>query len=90
MIPKIADRHRSRQACIYIRPSTLAQVCAIAGTVVIDEDGVYNPADFNDGLALGMKGTFAQAELHMARHRMPEAAERAAARVGYRRFITMP
>jgi DNA invertase Pin-like site-specific DNA recombinase len=153
MIPKIADRHLSRQACIYIRQSTLAQVrfhqestdrqynlmnkarslgwsqeqirvldrdlgksgaaastrtdfktlvgdvamghvgaifsleasrlarsnqdwhrllelCAITGTVVIDEDGVYDPADFNDGLVLGMKGTFAQAELHIIRARL--------------------
>jgi DNA invertase Pin-like site-specific DNA recombinase len=153
MIPKIADRHLARQACIYIRQSTLAQVrfhqestdrqynlmnkarslgwtqeqirvldrdlgksgaaastrtdfkalvgdvamghvgaifsleasrlarsnqdwhrllelCAITGTIVIDEDGVYDPADFNDGLVLGMKGTFAQAELHIIRARL--------------------
>ncbi|MGA8157820.1 MAG: recombinase family protein [Rhodoplanes sp.] len=145
MISKIADRHLSRQACIYIRQSTLAQVrsnqestdrqynllnkarslgwnpeqirildrdlgqsgaaatkradfktlvsdvamgqigaifaleasrlarsnqdwhrllelCAITGTLVIDEDGCYDPAEFNDSLVLGMKGTFAQAE----------------------------
>jgi DNA invertase Pin-like site-specific DNA recombinase len=37
---------------------------------VIDEDGVYDPADFNDGLVLGMKGTFAQAELHIIRARL--------------------
>jgi DNA invertase Pin-like site-specific DNA recombinase len=153
MHPKIADRHLSRQACIYIRQSTLAQVrfnqestdrqynlvtkarslgwsqqqirvldqdlgksgsaastrtdfktlvgdvamghvgaifsleasrlarsnqdwhrllelCAITGTLVIDEDGVYCPAEFNDGLVLGMKGTFAQAELHIIRARL--------------------
>ena len=150
---KIADRHLSRQACIYVRQSTLAQVrfnqestdrqyslmdkarslgwkqeqirvfdrdlgksgatastrtdfktlvgdvamghvgaifsleasrlarsnqdwhrllelCAITGTLVIDEDGIYSPADFNDGLVLGMKGTFAQAELHIIRARL--------------------
>jgi DNA invertase Pin-like site-specific DNA recombinase len=153
MHPKITDRHLSRQACIYIRQSTLAQVrfnqestdrqynlvnkarslgwsqeqirvldqdlgksgsaastrtdfntlvgdvamghvgaifsleasrlarsnqdwhrllelCAITGTLVIDEDGVYCPAEFNDGLVLGMKGTFAQAELHIIRARL--------------------
>ena len=37
---------------------------------MIDEDGVYDPADFNDGLVLGMKGTFAQAELHIIRARL--------------------
>jgi hypothetical protein len=149
MISKIADRHLSREACIYIRQSTMGQVrfnqesterqynlaskaqslgwnseririldrdlgqsgartthredfktlvrdvamgqvgaifsleasrlarsnqdwhpllelCAITGTLVIDEDGCYDPAEFNDGLVLGMKGTFAQAELHIS------------------------
>jgi len=36
----------------------------------IDEDGIYSPADFNDGLVLGIKGTFAQAELHIIRARL--------------------
>jgi Site-specific recombinases, DNA invertase Pin homologs len=153
MISKIADRHLSREACIYIRQSTMGQVrfnqesterqynlaskaqslgwsseririldrdlgqsgarttnredfktlvsdvamsqvgaifsleasrlarsnqdwhrllelCAITGTLVIDEDGCYDPAEFNDGLVLGMKGTFAQAELHIIRARL--------------------
>jgi DNA invertase Pin-like site-specific DNA recombinase len=153
MISKIADRHLSREACIYIRQSTMGQVrfnqesterqynlaskaqslgwssqririldrdlgqsgarttnredfktlvsdvamsqvgaifsleasrlarsnqdwhrllelCAITGTLVINEDGCYDPAEFNDGLVLGMKGTFAQAELHIIRARL--------------------
>ena len=37
---------------------------------MIDEDGCYNPADFNDGLLLGLKGTMAQAELHLLRGRL--------------------
>ena len=48
----------------------LLELCAITGTLVIDEDGVYDPANFNDGLVLGMKGTFAQAELHILRARL--------------------
>src|ERR1700694_813276 len=48
----------------------LLELCAITGTLVIDEDGCYNPAEFNDGLVLGMKGTFAQAELHTIRARL--------------------
>ena len=36
----------------------------------IDEDGCYDPSDFNDSLVLGMKGTFAQAELHIIRSRL--------------------
>ena len=43
----------------------LLEFCAITGTLVIDEDGCYHPADFNDSLVLGLKGTFAQAELHI-------------------------
>ena len=48
----------------------LLELCAITGTLVIDEDGCYDPVDFNDGLVLGMKGTFAQAELHIIRARL--------------------
>lgn len=48
----------------------LIQICAWAETLVIDEDGCYDPADFNDGLLLGLKGTLAQAELHFLRARL--------------------
>ena len=48
----------------------LLELCAITSTLVIDEDGCYDPAEFNDSLILGMKGTFAQAELHIIRARL--------------------
>ena len=48
----------------------LLELCALTDTLVIDEDGCYNPADFNDGLLLGLKGTMAQAELHFLRARL--------------------
>jgi DNA invertase Pin-like site-specific DNA recombinase len=48
----------------------LLELCAFTGTIVIDEDGCYDPADFNDGLLLGLKGTMAQAELHFLRARL--------------------
>jgi DNA invertase Pin-like site-specific DNA recombinase len=48
----------------------LLELCALTETLVIDEDGCYNPADFNDGLLLGLKGTMAQAELHLLRGRL--------------------
>ena len=38
----------------------LLELCAVTRTLVFDGDGCYNPADFNDSLVLGMKGTFAQ------------------------------
>ncbi len=48
----------------------LIELCALTGTLVIDEDGCYDPSDFNDGLLLGLKGTLAQAELHFLRARL--------------------
>lgn len=48
----------------------LLELCALTSTLVIDEDGCYNPADFNDGLLLGLKGTMAAAELHLLRGRL--------------------
>ena len=48
----------------------LLQLCALTQTLVIDEDGCYDPSDFNDGLLLGLKGTMAQAELHFLRQRL--------------------
>jgi DNA invertase Pin-like site-specific DNA recombinase len=48
----------------------LLELCAFTGTLVIDEDGCYDPADFNDGLLLGLKGAMAQAELHFLHARL--------------------
>jgi len=48
----------------------LLELCALTRTLVIDDDGCYDPADFNDGLLLGLKGTMAQAELHFLRARL--------------------
>ena len=39
----------------------LIEICGITRTLIIDEDGCYDPSDFNDGLLLGLKGTMAQA-----------------------------
>src|SRR3989338_2122475 len=35
----------------------LLEICAFSGTLILDEDGVYDPAHFNDRLLLGLKGT---------------------------------
>jgi DNA invertase Pin-like site-specific DNA recombinase len=48
----------------------LLELCAFTETLIIDEDGFYNPADFNDQLLLGLKGTMSQAELHFLRARL--------------------
>jgi len=48
----------------------LLELCAFTETLILDEDGCYNPADFNDQLLLGLKGTMSQAELHFLRGRL--------------------
>ena len=48
----------------------LLELCAMSGTLILDEDGVYNPCDFNDRLLLGLKGTMSEAELHILRARL--------------------
>ena len=48
----------------------LLEICALAGTLICDEDGLYDPACFNDRLLLGLKGTMSEAELHFIRARL--------------------
>ena len=43
----------------------LLDLCALTDTLIADADGVYHPADFNDRLVLGLKGTMSEAELHL-------------------------
>src|SRR6202140_5221484 len=48
----------------------LLEICALTDTLILDEDGVYDPAHFNDRLLLGLKGTMSEAELHVLRARL--------------------
>jgi DNA invertase Pin-like site-specific DNA recombinase len=48
----------------------LLEICALTDTLILDEDGIYDPTHFNDRLLLGLKGTMSEAELHMLRARM--------------------
>ncbi len=48
----------------------LLEICALSGTLILDDDGLYDPTDFNDRLLLGLKGTMSEAELHMLRARL--------------------
>ena len=48
----------------------LVELCAITATLILDEDGIYDPASFNDRLLLGLKGTMSEAELHILKARM--------------------
>lgn len=48
----------------------LLEICALSQTLILDEDGIYNPCDFNDRLLLGLKGTMSEAELHVLHARL--------------------
>ena len=59
---------------------TLLEFCALVGSVLVDEDGVYDPRSVNDRLLLGMKGTMSEMELSLLRQRSVEALKLKAAR----------
>lgn len=48
----------------------LIEICALTDTLVIDEEGIYDPSQYNDSLLLGLKGTMGAAELHWLRSRL--------------------
>jgi len=48
----------------------LLELCALSDALILDEDGLYDPNDFNDRLLLGLKGTMSEAELHFLRARL--------------------
>ena len=48
----------------------LLEICAMTGTLICDEDGLYDPRNFNDRLILGMKGQISEYEPHFIRARL--------------------
>ncbi len=48
----------------------LLEICALTDTLILDEEGVYDPAHFNDRLLLGLKGTMSEAELYLIKARL--------------------
>ena len=64
----------------------LLELCAMTGTLICDEDGLYDPRNFNDRLVLGMKGQISEYELHFIRARLRggqlSAARRGELRMG--------
>ena len=59
---------------------TLLEFCGLVRTLIIDEDGVYDPTSPNDRLLLGMKGTMSEMELSVFRQRSAEAMKQKARR----------
>jgi DNA invertase Pin-like site-specific DNA recombinase len=65
----------------------LLDLCGVTDTLIGDEDGVYHPGLFNDRLLLGLKGTMAEAELHVIRARLDGGIRNKAARGELRRGL---
>lgn len=57
----------ARSCCDWYR---LLEICALTDTLVIDEDGVYDPSQYADRLLLGILGAMSEAELHWLRNRL--------------------
>ena len=51
----------------------LIELCALFGTMLADQDGLYSPTDYNDRLLLGLRGIMNEAELHILQGRMHQA-----------------
>ena len=58
----------------------LLEIARLSDTLLIDEDGVYNLADLNDRLVLGLKGQMSKTEIHLLKARLDGAKKAAAAR----------
>lgn len=58
----------------------LLELCALFGVLLADQDGLYDPADYNDRLLLGLTGIMSEAELHLLRNRMDNGRRNKAAR----------
>ncbi len=59
----------------------LLEICALSETLILDEDGLYDPCAFNDRLLLGLKGQMSEAELHLLKARL-RGGQLAKARTG--------
>ena len=65
----------------------LLELCGVTDTLIGDLDGLYHPGLFNDRLLLGLKGTMAEAELHVLRTRLNGAIRNKAKRGELRRGL---
>jgi len=74
----------------------LLELCAVFSTLLADQDGLYDPREYNDRLLLGLKGTLSEAELHIIQQRMSQGRLNKAKRgelfnhapIGYVRLLT--
>ena len=59
---------------------TLIEFCGLVGTLIVDEDRIYDPRNPDDRMVLGMKGTMSEMELSILRQRSTEARNQKARR----------
>jgi hypothetical protein len=62
-------------------------LCALRGALIADSEGVYDPADYNDRLLLGLRGMMSEAELHLLRLRMDAGKKRQIEKGTYRQGL---
>jgi DNA invertase Pin-like site-specific DNA recombinase len=60
--------------------SRLLELARLTDTLIVDADGVYDLADINDRLVLGVKNQMSEAELHFLASRLQGAKQAAAER----------
>ena len=66
---------------------TLLDLAAMFGTLIADNEGVYDPRLYNDRLLLGLKGTMSEAELHLLRQRLDAGRLNQVRRGAYRQHL---
>ena len=66
-VPRVEVARLARSCSDWYR---LLEICALTNTLVIDEEGVYDPGSYNDRLLLGFKGSMSEAELHWLKSRL--------------------
>jgi len=65
----------------------LLDLAAVFGTLIADNDGIYDPRLYNDRLLLGLKGTISEAELHLLRQRLEAGRMNQVKRGAYRQRL---
>ena len=58
----------------------LVDLCGMLGTLIIDQDGIYDATLLNDRLLLGLKGTMNEFELNLIRQRTEQGLREKAKR----------
>jgi DNA invertase Pin-like site-specific DNA recombinase len=67
----------------------LLEICALTKTLILDEEGLYDPATFNDRLLLGLKGAMSEAKLFVMRARLQGGSEARSPQTGPTRRVVL-